>query len=85
MIMKCTWLNIENTCKTCITRGTHGVQSHGSIQAHDVWFEPQSFWRAVCGYAVACDVTNHKWARRNEALWLCTESHREESQVSATV
>ena len=49
MIMKYTWLTIENTCKTSITRGTHGVQSHGSNQARDVWFEPQSFWQAVCG------------------------------------
>ena len=48
MIMKCTWLTIENTCRSCITKGTHGVQSHDSKQARDM-VRTTIVWPAGCG------------------------------------
>ena len=66
MIMKCTWVTIENTCKTCITRGTHGVQSQARTRHVMRGSNHNRFGELFVGRDLACDVENHKLSGRNK-------------------
>ena len=59
-IMKCTWLTIENTCKTCITRRTQGVQSQAQTRHVMCGSNHNCFGELFEGRDLACDVGNHK-------------------------